>query len=168
MKDNKAKETHEKQTLPSKQKANYKIMSIAVSSGKVGMVMFANKNLTVLKTSKKASKSTDNAKRQIQNWIDKYQPDCLVTEKLDAQSRKHGRTPDIISAMCEVIQTKPILHIEAIRQHEHKNKYEEAKDLSGRYPLLGKYLPSKRKIWEAEDSKMMLFEAVSNAEEVVQ
>jgi hypothetical protein len=165
----KHKEDHEVETkqLPAKQKPNYKIMSVAVSSGKVGMVMFKDKQLTVLKTSKKASKSTENAKTQITAWIQKFQPDCIVTEQLDETSRKHGRTPELIEAMTEVIHELPILHCEVSRTQEHQNKFEEAKELSGRYPVLGKYLPNKRKIWEAEDNRMMLFEAAANSQQII-
>lgn len=157
----------ETKQLQGKPKAHYKIMSVSVSSGAVGMVMFNNKNLTVLKTSAEAAKSMEKAKQQMMKWIDKYNPDCIVTEKLDERSRKHGRTPELIDAIAEAIQAKPILHVEVTRQYDQKNKYDEAKELSGRYPLLGKYLPSKRNIWQSEDRRMMLFEAVSNAEQII-
>lgn len=157
----------ETQKLEQKQKAHYKIMSVSVSSGTVGMVMFNNKNLTVLKTSAEAANSIQKAKQQMTKWIDKYNPDCIVTEKLDDTSRKHGRTPELIDAIAEVIKVKPILHVEVTRQYDQKNKYDEAKELSGRHPLLGKYLPSKRNIWQSEDRRMMLFEAVSNAEQII-
>jgi len=145
----------------------YKTMSIAVSSGKVGMVMFMNKQLAVLKLSVKASKSTEQAKKQMRKWIDQYQPDCIVTEQLDKQSRKHGRTPELIDAMNEVIHQHAILHVEMKRQQDFKNKYEEANALAEQYPQLKPHLKHERKIWQSEEPSMMLFEAVRNVEEVI-
>ena len=69
--------------------------------------------------------------------------------------------------MTEAIHELPILHCEVSRTQDYQNKYEEAKELCGRYPLLGKYLPCKRKIWEVEDNRMMLFEAVSNSKQII-
>ena len=150
-----------------KPKQVYKTMSIAVSSGKMGMVLFMNRQLVVLKSSTKAAKSTEQAAKQMQAWIEKYSPDVIVTEKLTKSSRKHGRTIEIIQTITEVIQSKSILHVEVKRQHQYANKHEEAQALSERYLQLKTYLPNKRKIWEAEDRRMMLFEAVSNAEQII-
>ena len=151
----------------SKPRQVYKTMSIAVSSGKMGMVLFMNRQLVVLKSSIKAAKSTEQAAKQMQVWIEKYSPDVIVTEQLNESSRKHGRTIDIMQTILEVVQSKSILHVEVKRQHNYANKHEEAQALSDRYLQLQPYLPSKRKIWEAEDRRMMLFEAVSNAVQTI-
>jgi len=90
-----------------------------------------------------------------------------VTEQLDEQSRKHGRTPQLIDDMNEVIHQHAILHVEVKRQQDFKNKYEEANALAEQYPLLKSHLPSKRKIFNSEDRRMMLFEAVMNMERVI-
>ena len=151
----------------SKPRQVYKTMSIAVSSGKMGMVLFMNRQLVVLKTSIKAAKSTEQAAKQMQAWIDKYSPDVIVTEQLGDGSRKSGRTTEIIQTLTGVIQSKSILHVEVKRQHQYANKHEEAEALSERYLQLKPYLPNKRKIWEAEDRRMMLFESVSNAQHIL-
>lgn len=150
-----------------KPKQVYKTMSVAVSSGKMGMAMFINRQLVLLKSSIKAAKSTEQAAKQMRVWIGQYRPDVIVTEQLDESSRKHGRTPEIIQTITEVVQSKSILHVEVTRHHDYANKHEEAEALSERYLQLKPYLPNKRNIWQSEDRRMMLFEAVSNAEQII-
>jgi len=150
-----------------KQKPVYKTMSISVSSGKMGMVMFMNKQLVLLKSSVRASKSPQQAAKQVSVWIGQYNPDCIVTEQLDKQSRKGGKTPELIACMVKTIQDIPILHVEVKRQQSHSNKYKEAKALVNRHLQLKPYLQPKRNIWQSENRRMMLFEAVSNAEQII-
>lgn len=135
-------------------------MSIACSSGKIGMVMFMDDKLVLMKISVHASKSAERAKKQAKKWIDQYKPDCIVSERLDEISRKHGRTPELIEAIKEAIAKEPIKHKEVRREQKYPNKYEEANTLVERYPQLKPYLPDKRKIWNSEDRRMALFEAV--------
>lgn len=155
------------QKTKEKPKAIYKVMSVAVSSGKMGMVLFMNKQLVTLKVSAKASRTTEQASQQMQKWIDKFNPDCIVTEQLDGDSRKHGRTPELIQAISKTITKHPILHIEVKREQTFNNKYEEAEILSERYLQLKPYLTKKHKIWQSEDRRMILFEAVANAEQII-
>ena len=155
------------QKIKEKPKAIYKVMSVSVSSGKMGMVLFMNKQLVTLKVSAKASKNTEQASQQMQKWIDKFNPDCIVTEELNADSRKHGRTPELIQAISETITKHPILHVEVRREQGFKNKYEEAEALSNRYLQLKPYLTKKHNIWQSEDRRMILFEAASNAERII-
>lgn len=149
-----------KQTKPA-----YKTMSIACCSGTIGMVMFINDHLVLMKLSSKGSKSPEQARTLIKKWFERFQPDCVVTEQLTSHSRKHGKTPDIIKAISNELQEHTVLHIEVERQQQFKNKHEEAKALVEQYPQLKSYLPNKRQIWLAEDRRMMLFEAVANVEQ---
>ncbi len=142
-------------------------MAIAVSYKKIGYVFMVDGELMGWGLSVKASKSPDNAAKQIKAWIERYEPDILITERLTPHSRKRGRTIKNIEAIEQVCIEADAHHADAIRIQRYNNKYEEIAALCERYPSIADWTPRRPKIWETEPLQTILFEALSLAEEAL-
>ena len=139
----------------------FKTLSIAASSGKVGFVFLIENELLDWGLSVKASKSPELAAKQAKKWIDYYQPDLIITEKITTHSRKSAHNHAVIRAIADEAVDADAQHIEVDRVQEYANKYAEAEALGAIYPTISNWVPKKRKLWEAEPKNMVLFEALS-------
>jgi hypothetical protein len=139
----------------------YTALSIAVSSGKIGCVYMVDGELCDWSLSKSASKSETAAVEKVSKWLDRYQPDNVITERLSLHTRKRGRTVRNINAIDELVEERAKKHIRTIRLQRFGNKYEEIGALAKRYPAIANWAPKKRKLWETEMPETVLFEALS-------
>lgn len=136
-------------------------VAIAVATGRIGYVLFRGDRPLDWGMSRRASKRPAAAAKQTAKWIDRLQPDVVVTEKLAKTSRKGVLTKAIIEAIQRVAADAPLLDIQVSRTQTHRNKYEEAKHLASLYSELAPYLPTRRRLWESEPREIVYVEAMS-------
>ena len=141
-------------------------LSIAVSSGKIGYVYFADGELADWGLSSVAARSPEAAKAKVRHWIETYHPRLILTELLSLHTRKSGRTINNIRIIADAAQKSNAHHIEVERVQAHANKYQEADALCHNYPVIENWKPLPRKPWESEPKTAVIFEALALADQV--
>jgi hypothetical protein len=107
---------------------------------------------------------------RVEKVMRKFQPHVIVLRKVPAGSKRDN--PAVQSAIKSVRSkarylSVPVVSIEkrlidqTFRPHCKPTKYQIARLLSGCFPALEWYMPSKRKIWMPEDRRMQYFDAAA-------
>lgn len=143
--------------------ARLKVLAIAVATGRVGYVFLDGRRLIDWQVSKKASRSTKQARTYAQKWITCFNPDVVVTERTTKPCRKGDHAKDIIAAIAKVAEGADLLDVSVPRLRAFKNKYEEARDLVSQFPDLQARLPKEPRIWQSEPFSTTYFEALALA-----
>lgn len=136
-------------------------LAIAVASGRIGYVYLTDGELRDWGISVVASRSPDAAKEKAEQLFRIYQPQLIVTEELTLHTRKSGRTIQNIQIIAEAAQKADAHHITVERVQHYANKYIEMKELAKKYSVLENWMPSKRKLWESEDRRATIWEALA-------
>ncbi|MEM8793403.1 MAG: hypothetical protein AAGE80_17410 [Pseudomonadota bacterium] len=148
--------------------AALRVLSIAVSSGRVGYVCFDGRQLQDWAITTTVSGNLSDLMAFAQELINRLKPDVVVTEKCDRKSRKGRRTRRRITSIVELASHNYVLDVSVPRPRSFPSKYEEATDVVTRYPDLVGYLPKrKRRIFDFEPRNMIIFEAIALAEAVI-
>lgn len=145
----------------------FRVLSVAVATGRVGYVCFENGKPIDWALSGAASRSPKDAVRYARKWIALLHPDTLITEKVAKRSRKGPKTRALIEAIATEAANHELHDIALPRQQHYPNKYVEAQCYVERFPDLRPLLPAKPKIWETEPQKITYFEAVALALPVI-
>lgn len=142
-------------------------LSIAVASGRIGYVYLSDGEVRDWGVSNVAAKSTETAKSKTDFLIENYQPSLIITEKLSAHTRKSGRTIANVQAVEEAAIASGAQHIAVEHIQLHANKYLEMDALAEKHPVLASWLPAKRKLWESEDRRASIWEALALVEQAI-
>lgn len=145
----------------------FRVLSVAVATGRIGYVFLVDKKLCDWRLSKKAAKSVELAKRQAQVWIEKLGPHVVVIEDVSEHSTKSRKTRQLIDGIGCVAVERGLHDVRVSRVSAFKNKYEEAAALGNRFPEIAAWVPKKPRIWETEPRNTIYFEALALALEVV-
>lgn len=94
-------------------------------------------------------------------------PDVLVTERTGSGCRKGDKVQAIIRAIAGVGEQNYVLDVSLPSNHNYANKYDEAAVLAERYAAIRSWLPKKRRFFDNEPRNIVLFEALSLAEKVL-
>ncbi len=140
---------------------NVSSLTIAVSSGKIGYVYLCEGELFDWGLSSIAARSPEAAKAKVGSWIQTYNPDLIVTEKLTLQTRKSGRTISNLRIIAKLSDTSKAHHVEVEKIQTYPNKFKEADELCRRYPVIEGWKPHARKPWESEAKNTVIFEALA-------
>ncbi len=140
-------------------------LSIAVASGRIGYVYLSDGEVRDWGISNVAAKSSEAAKSKTDFLIENYRPDLIVTEKLSPHTRKSGQTIGNVQAVQEAAIASDAQHIAVEHIQHHANKYLEMNELAQRHPVLASWLPAKRKLWESEDRRASIWEALALVEQ---
>lgn len=106
--------------------------------------------------------------------IDRFRPDALVIEDAAAPgARRYPRVRRLLESITTLaegrgIQVRPIARTEVIKcfsplDGPRATKYRIAERLAEQFPELLPKLPKPRKIWETENDKLAIFDALSLA-----
>lgn len=148
--------------------AALKVLAVAVATGRAGFVYLEGLELLDWGMSIKAVRSTKNLVEYVQELINEFKPDVVVTEKCEAGCRKGKRSRNLIQAAAEIASHNQVLDVSVDRPRRFPSKYDEARDLVVRHASLAGYLPKqKRRIFDFEPRGMVLFEALAMAERVI-
>ena len=87
-----------------------------------------------------------------------------VLEAIVDKTLKGQRSRAITAALSRVVRDKPdLLDVTMERAQAFPNKYDEAEALAVEFPALEPYLPKRRRLWDTESPRTILFEAVALA-----
>jgi hypothetical protein len=141
----------------------FRVLAIAVATGRIGYVLMIGDKLLDWGLSRKASKSPKHAEAQAKIWIDQFEPDVVITEKVPKTSTKSNKTRSLIEAIANVAQRAALLDVQVSKIKYFKNKYEEAAHFGDRFPDIALWVPRMRRLWEPEPRTTVLFEALALA-----
>lgn len=144
-----------------------RVLAVAAATGRVAYVYVVTGRLKDWHVSDAAARSTTNAAAHLQKWINHLRPDIVVTETLSAASKKGRKSKAIIEALARTAAQNYVLDVSVTRPRARPNKYAEAEALTSRYPELRAWLPQKRRFFENEPRGIVLFEALTLAEQVI-
>lgn len=144
------------------------VLSVMVSTGKVGYAFFVDGKPYDWKVSFTASTSTRTAYEFAMGWIEYYQPQLIITERISLDSRKQTFSRELVDAIMKAAQDSDVLAASVDRVCNYENKFKEAEVIAKRFPELKSYLPKPRKYWEPEPRQIIIFEAVSLALRVIE
>jgi Holliday junction resolvasome RuvABC endonuclease subunit len=110
---------------------------------------------------------------QFEKLIDRFRPDALVLEDAEAPgSRRHPRVRRLIDALVKLARERGIAVYTVARSavlkcfstaDEPATKYSIAERLAEHFPDLQSKLPPPRKLWQSEDERMSIFDALALA-----
>ena len=148
--------------------AALKVLSVAVSSGRVGYVFLEGTQLLDWAVTTTVSGKASDLVAFVQELINTLKPDVVVTERCDEDCKKGKRSQRLIASIAELASHNYVLDVSVPRPRHFRSKYEEAKSAVKRHPELIGHLPKrKRRFYEFEPRNMMVFEALALAEEVI-
>lgn len=137
-------------------------MGLAVSSGKIGFALLVDGELMDWGLSVKARRGFEAAFDKAVEWISFYELDLLVLADF-AESRKGPHASMLHDAVVRAATSTRVDVVFLPRPDEPANKYVEAATLAQEFPQIASWLPPKRRLWETEPRRIILFEALSLA-----
>lgn len=140
-----------------------RLLAVAAAAGRVGVVFLVGNKLMDWGVSDAAAKSRQQATTWMQELINELDPDVVVTEKLQAASRKGVAARDITEALARVATDSAALNVEVVREQVYDNKYEEAEAIARMYPDLEPWLQQRAHFYDNEPRNTVLFEAMAYA-----
>ncbi len=144
------------------------VLAIAVATSKVGYVYISGGKLQDWGIGVKVTKSSADLVGFVQELINELKPDVVVTEKIGKGCRKGDHAKALIRSITELASHNPVLDVSVSRPRQYPSKYEEAQALAKAYPESAGYLPKqKRRIFDFEPRRMVLFEALALADKVI-
>lgn len=143
-----------------------KIMALSAISDRIGLVYLRGGHLKDWSSSGTATTSPVAAAGYVQEAINFYSPDVVVTEKLTQRSQKAEGTQKLIHAMARTASENYVLDVTVAHEHPYRNKYEEAAALAKLYPAIAAWLPKKRRYFDWQPRNLVLFEALSLAHKI--
>ena len=148
--------------------ATLRMLAVAVTSRRMGYVFLIGDRLMEWRTMQKPASSGISAAGALQELINTYQPDAVVTEKIGSRDRKGEKARAITAALQRAAAENYVLDVSVQRCQHYANKYEEIGVLVERYPAIKPWAPRKRKHYEDEPHMMVLFDALAIADRVLQ
>ncbi len=136
-------------------------LAIAVASGRIGYVYLTDGEVRDWGISAVATRSPEAAKAKVEHLIRTYRPNLLVPEKLSPHTRKSGRTIRNIRIIEQAARDADSHHVAIEHIQHHANKYREMDALAKKYPVLAGWRPKPRQLWESEDRKTTVWEALA-------
>src|SRR5579863_4282657 len=104
--------------------------------------------------------------------LDQFRPDAVVLEDTTAEgSRRYPRVSDLLETLGKIARERG-LEVQTVSRHavvarfskdEAATKHSIAKTLAEDYPQLAEKVPRKRKIYQSEDERIAVFDALSLA-----
>ena len=143
--------------------AKFRVMGIAVASGRIAYVVLEGDRLLDWDVSQAASKSPERASTKAAEWIGLLKPEAVISEAPGSNPRKRGATIALMEAVHKAAQDSDAISITTTKVRHHKDKYREARALAQEYPELLPRLAKKPACWLAEPRRMILFEALALA-----
>lgn len=137
------------------------VLAVAANASKVGYVFIIDGTPYDWDISLQANETARAAHQFTTEWIAYYQPELLVTERIQSNSQKGERSRDLIDAIWKAAQDAEIRWACVDRVQTFPNKYIEAAVLAERFPELMAWLPKTRTLWDEEPRRMIIFEALA-------
>ena len=141
------------------------MLAVAINKHRMGYVFLIGSQLKEWRTMTKPTNSQSEAAGAMQDLINTFKPDVVVTEKV-------GDRNDLVTSLKRsLVRTTAqnyVLDVSVPRKHQYRSKYEEASALAGMHPEIKPWVPPKRQFFGHEPHRMILFDALALANHVLQ
>jgi len=143
------------------------LLAVAVATECVGIVFWKDNNIADFAISRKAYSFANEAAQFMHDWISRYSPEIVVTERIPEQTRRGHRSIELTNLLAFIASFHKAYDISVLPDREGRTRFEQAAHLAEIYPNIAHRLPEKNKIWESEDRAMILFRALTLAHGVL-
>jgi len=143
-----------------------RVLSFAVNYNRIGFVFLLGRQPMYWKLAFKPTETAGKTKAYIQQLLDEYQPDVVITESYQSLGRKGERTRMLMNAVNRSLEGSDVQHIEQERVQPYRNLYDRIEELCQRYPQMQAVRPKRRKFYQNEPPYVTLFDALSLADTV--
>lgn len=147
--------------------AALRLLAVAINSKRLGCVVFDDLELRDWRSMTKATRSRSEAAATMQQLINGYRPNVVVTEKFSGR-QSDSKVMQLQAALSRCAAQNYVLDVSVSRDRNFANKYEEAEAFADLYPPLQQYVPPVRKAFGHEPARLILFDAVALAQKVLQ
>ncbi len=139
------------------------VLAVAVASGAASWVYLVDGDLKDWEMWREQTANHAKARSLLRNLMARYEPDTVVTEDPDRNCAKSGNALKLLQVLAQDARDQAPHHVRVVRGRNSQTKYDEAKDLSRRFPALAAYLPDEPKLSKREERRLIIFEALSLA-----
>lgn len=139
-------------------------LSLAVNYNRIGFVYLIGRQPMFWKLSFKAGSTSSNAEKHLKRWLDEYDPDIVITERLETMGRKTERSKMLLDVVYRTICKHDVQHITQDRTQPYRNLYDQIDRLCERYPQMEAARPKRRKFYQKEPPYVTVFDALSLAD----
>ncbi len=144
-----------------------RVMAVAVRMGRLAAVLVVDGKVLAWEMSRAAVIQEAKFAPMLRSWIVKFRPEILVSENPDQAGSKGERSLNCLRVAAHVFEDRAELNMVLCREQTYENRYEEAAALAERYPEISGELPLKPPCWDKEHPKLVLFDALSLADQVI-
>jgi len=145
-----------------------RVLAVSVATNRVGYVFLIGSQLVMWRSSRKAVKSTAEGAGCMQELINAYRPDVVVTEHSTGMERKGEKARQITEALQRSAAQNYVLDVSVARTKRFPNKHAEAHMLARAYPALRGWVPPKRRHYDPEPYGTVFFDALALAHTVIE
>lgn len=138
--------------------AALRFLAVAVNSKGLGFVIFVGSQLKDWRTMTKPIKSSKEITKAVEKLIEDYQPNVVITQGV---ANDNSPINTLRKALSICASKMKVLDVSIKRRQLFANKYEETASLADTYPGLKPWVPPKRRFFENEPPRMILFTATS-------
>lgn len=141
------------------------VLSIAVNYNRIGFCYLIGKQPMDWQLTFKAATSAGRAEQKLNQWLDLYRPDVVITEAPRSAKRKGDRTKMLLDVVDRVVKRNGARHIVVERKQPYANRYDQIEDLCKRYPQMKAVAPKRRRYFDKEPPYVTIFDALAMAEQ---
>jgi len=116
----------------------------------------------------KPSASRAEAAGALQRLINDFKPAVVVTERVGPKTSRSASVLALKSALSRTAAHNYVLDVAIDRTCNFANKYEEASALADLYPAISPWVPPKRRAFDHQPPRLIMFDALSMAHQVLQ
>ncbi len=139
-----------------------RVLAVAARERRIGCVVIDNRDLVFWEGSECLSKTTQQAKEQLQHWVNEFEPDVVISEQPGTARRKGRKTVRILEEFAVVTKDIPVLGVQIERRRPFRNVFREAEALADEFPDLKGMVPVKPPVWTGrEPYNLIFFEALA-------
>ena len=147
--------------------AQLRVLAVAINRRRLGYVFLLGMDLKEWRTMTAPTKSQTNAAGALQDLINEFRPDVVVTEKVVTTANRSSAVRALKEALIRAAAQNYVLDVSVERTQDYANKYEEAQSLATIYPDVAPWVPPKRRAFDHEPAHLVIFDALSLAHTVL-
>lgn len=148
--------------------ATFRILAVAINNKRLGYVFFHGYDLKEWRTMTKASTSRAEAAGALQRLINDFKPNVVITELADPKVCRSTFVLGLKNALSRTAAHNYVLDVVIKRESSFANKYDEAAALGDLYPAIRPWVPPKRRAFDHQPPRLILFDALALAQKVLE
>ncbi len=146
----------------------FRILAVAINHKRLGYVFFQGYELKEWQAMTKPVTSRAEAAGALQRLINDFKPNVVITEQADPTTCRSKSVLALKNALSRTAAHNYVLDVAIKRDCAFANRYEEASALADFYPAIRPWVPPKRRAFDHQPPRLILFDALALAHKVLQ